>query len=312
MLACHILLYTEQNFVENIAEQIASENLFNAVEIERRTGAVVNRNDRKMIMALYEEIHKPFMSVKKMKPSLDKKIFNKKNRSLGRQQSAIDASENYSRSSISHVGTSPNFATENEDRQREKANVVLWKVEHYRKTMDHVKDVEIINKSFKEIMADPHACYTSMKASRDQTQPSIGYSNNTYNNGSTFPSSEICSERMKDDCDVTTTLLDKMGSKFSTTLVSNFGYNPTSAFHTIEEQKKRNNEVVLKLLNNERLDLSFNPFSAGKFTNLARCAFQRHVKFHVKKKLSAVAESPSIMIAEYDKSVWKRKAKVRA
>ena len=58
--ACYVLLYTQQNFISNIAEDISTENLFNTVELEKKTGTIINRNDRKTIMAVYEKLFQPF------------------------------------------------------------------------------------------------------------------------------------------------------------------------------------------------------------------------------------------------------------
>lgn len=260
LLACHILLYTEQNFVENIAEQIASENLFNATDIERRTGAVLNRNDRKMIMAIYEEIHKPFMSVKKTaKPTLTKKNSSKKRFSVPPQQNNNNDFDQHSgRSSFCNTGASPNFSET--EGVREQSSEVLWKVDFYKKSMDHVKDVEVINESFKKVMMDPHACYNLMMQARQQscqtsdTLTSCDGDFATYN-GYVCPSSDVTNQTVNKDCQQK----EKKQSKFfSTTLVSNFGYNLTSALHTVKDQKKRKNELVLELLNNERY-CSFRP-----------------------------------------------------
>ncbi|XP_065644158.1 ankyrin repeat and MYND domain-containing protein 1 isoform X4 [Hydra vulgaris] len=55
--ACLNLLYSPQNFLDNIAENMPKENLFNAVWVEKKNGFIVCRNEKKMIMSVYESQH---------------------------------------------------------------------------------------------------------------------------------------------------------------------------------------------------------------------------------------------------------------
>lgn len=255
LLACHILLYTDHNFVENIAEQIPDENLFNTTDIERKTGAVVNRIDRKMIMSLYEDIFKPFITLKKAKPTFTKKLSSKKRFSV--QTMPVDSYEQYLRASFCY-GESISPVLSEPDEHRLQSSLVSWKVDYYKKSMDHIKEVEAINTSFKELMTDPHACYTSsLKATRGKNRiqsdtATTTCEGNTLYGPYFYHSSDVASDKINKDGELSTNEKKDTNKFFSTTVASHFGYNPTSMAHTVEEQKRRNNELVLKLLNNER------------------------------------------------------------
>eukprot|EP00111_Clytia_hemisphaerica_P014460 TCONS_00042573-protein len=137
LLACHILLYTKENFVDNIAESIAKENLFNSVEVDKKTGSVNNRNERKLIMAIFEDIHRPFNGLRKAK------IATAVVKGKGKRDSRAP---------------SPSAENMLEDLVEENEKTFdQWKMNFYQNSMDRVKEVEEINQSFKHIMLkDPH------------------------------------------------------------------------------------------------------------------------------------------------------------
>ncbi len=56
LAACHILLYTNQDFVDNTAENVPKENSFNSIEWDKQKGCFMHRNDRKTILQVYGNI----------------------------------------------------------------------------------------------------------------------------------------------------------------------------------------------------------------------------------------------------------------
>eukprot|EP00112_Aurelia_sp_Birch-Aquarium-sp1_P016073 Seg361.2 transcript_id=Seg361.2/GoldUCD/mRNA.D3Y31 product="Ankyrin repeat and MYND domain-containing protein 1" protein_id=Seg361.2/GoldUCD/D3Y31 len=56
LAACHVLHYTNQDFIDNIAENIPKENIFNSIEWEKQRGCYIHRNDKKTILSMYGTI----------------------------------------------------------------------------------------------------------------------------------------------------------------------------------------------------------------------------------------------------------------
>lgn len=132
LLACHILLYTKENFIDNIAESITKENLFNAVDIDKKTGAVINRIERKMIMAIYEDNHQPFNSFRKGKITTMGKqsaIINKK--------MIIDGAGSHT----FEMTSDPRESQQPEEEDAPCCKVDLWKVAYFQNSMERVKEV---------------------------------------------------------------------------------------------------------------------------------------------------------------------------
>lgn len=151
--ACHILLYAEQNYIENIAENMPKDNLFNTVELEKKTGTVINRNERKMILSLYEDIYKPFSAKSQFRTERADTT-----RSSPRRKTSVKSSKSSSptnsespRSRRSSVDGDPYYNDENDT-----CGYDAWKLDFYQRSMDRVKEIDEINRTFKEIMLNPH------------------------------------------------------------------------------------------------------------------------------------------------------------
>ena len=56
LAACHVLHYTNQDFIDNIAENIPKENIFNSIEWDKQRGCYIHRNDKKTILSMYGTI----------------------------------------------------------------------------------------------------------------------------------------------------------------------------------------------------------------------------------------------------------------
>ena len=134
LLACHILLNTKDNFVDNIAEKIAKDNLYNATDIDKKSGSVINRIERKMIMTIYEDNHQPFNS-----------CYRKgKCTSMGKQTSILNKNLIHN-----HDGGGGSGDAQLDSRQHHLfdeddtpcAKVDLWKVAYFQNSMDRVKEV---------------------------------------------------------------------------------------------------------------------------------------------------------------------------
>jgi len=270
LLACHILLYTKENFVDNIAESITKENLYNAVEIDRKTGAVINRIERKMIMAIYEDNHRPFNSFRKGKITTMAKqstIINKRmfidGTGGGGGNNAFEMTPD-SRQSNPDEEDTPCF------------KVDLWKVAYFQSSMERVKEVNEINRSFKETMlTNPHQFLAH--------SPFVGASSlnvtqlenikrqqlDQLDHESDDEESSIASTIDKQqDADHTETSpppppstppppILRQQPAFSTTVASIFGYEPATDFQalTLNDKQRRssqNGEMMNKFINKER------------------------------------------------------------
>ena len=123
--------------MDNIAESITKENLYNAVEIDRKTGAVINRIERKMIMAIYEDNHRPFNSFRKGKITVMAKqstIINKRMLIDGTGEGGgSNAFEMTPDSRQSHLPT--------DEEETPCCKVDLWKVAYFQSSMERVKEV---------------------------------------------------------------------------------------------------------------------------------------------------------------------------
>ncbi|XP_057302438.1 ankyrin repeat and MYND domain-containing protein 1-like [Hydractinia symbiolongicarpus] len=137
--ACHVLLYTELNFIQNIAENMDyKDNLFISTELEKKTGIVINRNDKMMIMGKYEQLHKALVPSKRKKSLTPKKI---------RQHSFSKFSTKSSTTKSESISDEGDLVDCSFDQ---------WKLEFYQRSLNRVKKVEVINCTFKEVMLNPH------------------------------------------------------------------------------------------------------------------------------------------------------------
>jgi len=234
--ACHILLYTQQNFIDNIAENMAKENLFNAVEIDRKTCAIINRNERKAIMSIYETILKPSNVFKKTKKALLTKANLQKRQHLSRLNSFAGGDS----SRCSTVKTSTEYYS-TDDEEIHENGFDPWKLDYYQKSMDHVKNVDEINNTFKEFMLQPELFRLD-----ELTVPT--------------PFSTIISQGADP---MKSTIAKAPGELFTTTVASLFGYGKTSMTSVLPEPvllpgKKQTSAILdiknmfLKHINNER------------------------------------------------------------
>ena len=163
--ACHNLFYTQQNFIANIAENMAKENLFNSVEYEKKTGTIINRNERKLIIGIYESLYQPYSAIKRLKKETTTKS-NKMENYHRRRMSRLNSSA-YSQSSKSSANKTVYECSTDEDENSE-GYFDPWKLEYYQKSMDRVKEVDEINRTFKDFMLNP---YKVKKDRRNETSP---------------------------------------------------------------------------------------------------------------------------------------------
>ena len=141
--ACHILLYTQCMFLDNMAESMPRENLFNTVELDKRSGTVINRNDRKTIMALYETIHQPLFCAKSTNGNSRKKSAPAvSNRAL----SAMAAPPRRTSLALKMVSLAVKMEDESEEEEENVSVYDQWKMEFYQQSIDHVKQIEQINR----------------------------------------------------------------------------------------------------------------------------------------------------------------------
>ena len=267
LLACHILLYTKENFVQNIAEVMPKVNLFNAVEIEKKTGTVTNRIERKMIMGIFEDIHRTFNNLHKSKiaavTTLRKSVPNNERKKTPKN----GISMNGSRASGATSPTRGASGFPDDEAEQYEGRVDHWKMEFYQNSMEHVKEVDEINHSFREIMLkNPHEY---LKEMNQYHQPH--YEANT---GYSIASSENESKSVTNEEDESFDQNDNMGDgngdanlsrsvgenddeydfTFPTTVASIFGYDPVTEIRSmnVSEQEHLDNELVLRHINKER------------------------------------------------------------
>lgn len=269
LLACHILLYTKENFIENIAETMPKENLFNAVEIEKKTGTVTNRIERKMIMGIFEDIHRAFNNTHKSKITAVTALH--KGIQVGERKKTPKYGSSAHDSRASGTTTSPTrrlseFPDDESDHYE--GRIDHWKMEFYQNSMAHVKEVDEINDSFRDIMLkNPHQYLKEMHNYHQQnyeenTGTSIVSSEDETNDGDkSFDKNDTGGGQIHDDGDVYCSRVDgsvvendEYDFAFPTTVASIFGYDPATEIRsmTVSEQKHLDNEMVLKLINKER------------------------------------------------------------
>ncbi|XP_047130657.1 ankyrin repeat and MYND domain-containing protein 1 isoform X1 [Hydra vulgaris] len=129
--ACLNLLYSHQNFLDNIAENMPEENLFNAVWVEKKKGFIVCRNEKKMIMSVYESQHVYFKNKHKK----------------------IDVMPFIQNSSVSinkEAGYTISFS-----------NIDRWKIRCYKNLFIKAKNIDAINMKFKKISMNSFEYFTS-------------------------------------------------------------------------------------------------------------------------------------------------------
>ena len=131
--ACLILLYSQQHFIENISENMPKDNLFNFVEVEKKNGSVVCRNEFRTIMSIYELLYFHF---KKRHPKVKTPI----------------SQFSYQNSLTSSTGNE----FENSDFFFDS-----WKVGFYQNSMSKAKQTDEINNQFKNLLIQTDEYFNS-------------------------------------------------------------------------------------------------------------------------------------------------------
>ena len=146
LAACHVLLYTAFDFIDNIAENMPAENLFNSVEWDKQRGMVTNRNDRKIILATYGTLRRDgtIGSIR-----TEKKISGASARST---RAAIGEGMF---NTATELNASNNEVDDENDEQTERNKYDNWKLAYYQKTLDRPDELEEINRHFQKLTAHP-------------------------------------------------------------------------------------------------------------------------------------------------------------
>eukprot|EP00795_Rhopilema_esculentum_P016516 gene16516-7938_t len=139
LAACHVLLYTYQDFVDNIAENIPKENTFNSTEWDKQRGCFIHRNDRKAILAMHGAFRSSSNELKGKNPS---------KASLHSAQGIIVNEK------CPEVDTiTDSFGAE--DRKDQDNPQENWKLTYFKRTLSRGEELDMINRSFKELKARP-------------------------------------------------------------------------------------------------------------------------------------------------------------
>ncbi len=137
LAACHILLYTNQDFVDNIAENMPKENSFNSIEWDKQKGCFMHRNDRKAVLSMYGTLR------------------NTSGRSNRRKVSQGSSPGSLLNEKIMIKGEENNHGSSEEEESEEQIIIENWKLTYYQRTLNRSDELEEINRSFRNLKCAP-------------------------------------------------------------------------------------------------------------------------------------------------------------
>eukprot|EP00794_Sanderia_malayensis_P010982 gene10982-12145_t len=152
LAACHILLYTNQDFVDNIAENVPKENSFNSIEWDKQRGCYVHRNDRKTILSMYGLLRSVSGSSGRNRQKISQgstpgSLFD--NKLIVKIGDQIDDHDN-----DCNDGDSSQQGSGDEDGE-DHGMTENWKLTYYQRTLGRREELAEINRCFQKLKSAP-------------------------------------------------------------------------------------------------------------------------------------------------------------